>query len=68
VHKVQVKTGVRDMLRVEVLAGLNEGDHLVVSGADVLTENARVAETFGAQTKETPQPKASTGGGGGLAP
>jgi RND family efflux transporter MFP subunit len=68
VHKVQVKTGVRDMLRVEVLAGLNEGDHLVVTGGDVLAENARVAETFGAQSKDTPQPKASTGGGGGLAP
>ena len=67
-HKVHVKTGVRDMLRVEVLEGLSEGDHLVVSGGDVLSENARVAETFGAQSKDTAQPKPTTGGGGGLAP
>lgn len=67
-HKIHTKTGVRDMLRVEVLEGLKEGDHLVVGGGDALKENARVAESFHVQSKETPQPKASTGSGGGLAP
>lgn len=34
--------GVRDMLRVEVTAGLNEGDPVVVSGIDALRDGARV--------------------------
>ena len=40
------KLGVRDMLRVEVLDGLAEGEQVVVAGADSLAEGARVRETI----------------------
>lgn len=37
-----VTTGIRDLLRVEILAGLAEGDQVVIAGAAGLTEGARV--------------------------
>jgi HlyD family secretion protein len=40
------KLGVRDMLRVEVLDGLAEGDEAVVAGGDGLTEGTRVRTTL----------------------
>jgi multidrug efflux pump subunit AcrA (membrane-fusion protein) len=40
------KLGVRDMLRVEVLDGLAEGEEVVVAGGDGLTEGARVRSTI----------------------
>jgi multidrug efflux pump subunit AcrA (membrane-fusion protein) len=40
------KLGVRDMLRVEVLDGLAEGEPVVVSGAEGLADGARVRATL----------------------
>jgi hypothetical protein len=37
--------GIRDMLKVEVLDGLVEGDQVVVSGADALSDHCRVSAT-----------------------
>jgi multidrug efflux pump subunit AcrA (membrane-fusion protein) len=37
--------GVRDMLRIEVIEGLREGEPVVVGGADGLGDGARVRET-----------------------
>ena len=40
------KLGARDMLRVEVLSGLAEGEQVVVGGGDALAEGARVSATI----------------------
>jgi multidrug efflux pump subunit AcrA (membrane-fusion protein) len=45
VHRLTPRLGVRDMLRVEVLDGLREGDPVVVSGAAALQEGKRVHAT-----------------------
>jgi RND family efflux transporter MFP subunit len=45
VHRVTPRLGVRDMLRVEVLDGLREGDQVVVSGGAALQEGKRVRGT-----------------------
>ncbi len=37
--------GIRDMLRVEVVSGVNEGEQLVVLGGETLAEGARVKVT-----------------------
>ena len=41
-HRQPVKVGVRDLLRFEVTEGLQGGETIVTSGADKLTEGARV--------------------------
>jgi multidrug efflux pump subunit AcrA (membrane-fusion protein) len=45
VHRLTPRLGVRDMLRVEVLDGLREGDQVVVSGSGALQEGKRVHAT-----------------------
>lgn len=44
--RVPVKTGLKDLLRVEVLGGLGDGDVVVVEGHDKLREGARVDVTL----------------------
>lgn len=44
VKRVPVETGGRANGRIEILSGLHDGDRVVVSGADSLTDNAVAAE------------------------
>lgn len=46
VHRRHPTLGVRDMLRVEVINGLREGDQVVVSDGAKLTENMRAKATI----------------------
>lgn len=62
-EKRTVRVGVRDMIRVEILSGLAEGEQVVISSTDGLKPGARVAPTFQAQSKSAVAPKASAGGG-----
>lgn len=66
VEKRTVEIGVRDMLRVEVLAGLAEGDAVVVTGFDALEPGVRVKATTQAQNANAPLPKGASSAGGGL--
>ena len=52
-----VKLGIRDLLRVEVLAGLNEGDQVVVGGQEYLSSGARVRATELAPDSNDTQPQ-----------
>jgi multidrug efflux pump subunit AcrA (membrane-fusion protein) len=61
-HKQAVNVGIRDLLRVQILSGLGEGDQVVIEGQDKLTENARVAVTLKAADKLKPLPDASQPG------
>jgi HlyD family secretion protein len=45
VEHQQVEVGIRDLLRFEVLSGLEEGDQVVVQGQDKLTPGTRVTVT-----------------------
>jgi len=56
VHKVPVKFGIRDLLRVEVLEGLSEGDLVVVEGQDKVEEGKRVEPTIRASDPLAPMP------------
>jgi HlyD family secretion protein len=51
------KLGVRDMLRIEVLDGLGEGEEVVVAGAEDLTEGTRARATLRAPAEGMRQPK-----------
>jgi HlyD family secretion protein len=51
-----IKVGFRDLLRVEVLSGLAEGDLVVVSGQEKLTEGTRVAAAVRVPDKFEPMP------------
>ncbi len=44
-RRQEVKVGIRDLLRVEVLDGLAEGEPIVVSGFDKLKDGSRVTQT-----------------------
>ncbi len=66
VERRKLTIGVRDMLRVEVLSGLAEGDQVVTAGVDALTPNAKIKATYEAPNKNSVMPKSSTGGGGSL--
>lgn len=48
--------GARDMLRVEILSGLAEGEQVVVAGADVLKPGAKVTATEKAPDVTAPAP------------
>lgn len=52
----KLRLGVRDLLRVEVLEGLAEGDLVVIEGQDKLAEGARVSVTMRPVDKLAPMP------------
>jgi hypothetical protein len=54
-----VTLGIRDLLRVQILTGLAEGDQVVVEGQDKLSEGARVAAKVRAADKMKPVPDQS---------
>jgi RND family efflux transporter MFP subunit len=56
------KLGVRDMLRVEVVDGLAEGESVVVAGGEGLTEGARVTATVRPPADGLRTPKGSSSG------
>lgn len=58
-HKQAVTVGIRDLLRVQILSGLGEGEEVVVEGQDKLSEGARVAATVRAADKKKPMPDQS---------
>jgi multidrug efflux pump subunit AcrA (membrane-fusion protein) len=58
-HKQPVTIGIRDLLRVQILGGLDEGASVVVEGQDKLAEGARVTATLRAADKLKPMPDAS---------
>jgi multidrug efflux pump subunit AcrA (membrane-fusion protein) len=58
-YRRQVRTGIRDPLRVEVLDGVNVGDVLVVEGVEALTEGARVTTTPKPLDKDAPVPESA---------
>lgn len=55
-EKRKLQVGVRDMLRVEILGGLAEGDQVVVAGADALQPGVRVTATEKAPDVTAPPP------------
>jgi HlyD family secretion protein len=58
-HKQPVTVGIRDLLRVQVLNGLAEGDLVVIEGQDKLAEGARVTTTLKPADKLKPVPDQS---------
>jgi HlyD family secretion protein len=56
VHKVPVKLGIRDLLRIEVLEGLSEGDIVVVEGQDKIDDGKRVDPTIRISDPLAPMP------------
>jgi multidrug efflux pump subunit AcrA (membrane-fusion protein) len=61
-----VKVGVRDLLRVEILEGLAEGDQVVVSGADKAGEGKRVTVELRLPDRLQPMPDLTQPHGGSL--
>jgi HlyD family secretion protein len=61
-----VQVGIRDLLRVEVLGGLREGEQIVTLGSAALSQGARVSPTVIAPNVNEPIPRPKTGGGGTL--
>jgi len=61
-QKQPIKVGYRDLLRAEVLSGLVEGDLVVVSGQDKLTEGMRVSAVVRTPDKFEPMPDRSQPG------
>lgn len=66
VEKRTLEIGVRDMLRVEVLSGLSDGDEVVVGGIDALQPGARVKATAKPASSAAILPKSSGPSGGSL--
>ncbi len=58
-HRQAVTVGIRDLLRVQILSGLAEGDLVVVDGQDKITEGTRVSATVHAADKRKPMPDQS---------
>jgi len=54
--------GIHDLLRVELLGGLAEGDQVIVGGAESLREGARVRVTVRSSGSTAPQPSAARAG------
>ncbi|NUQ77949.1 MAG: efflux RND transporter periplasmic adaptor subunit [Polyangiaceae bacterium] len=51
-----VTIGIRDLLRVEIMEGLAEGDEVIVEGADKLKPGSRVEKTLRPADKMAPLP------------
>jgi RND family efflux transporter MFP subunit len=66
VQKQALEVGVRDMLRVEITGGLNEGDQVVVAGMDALVAGARVTATVQAPKAQAVPAAAGSAGAGSL--
>ena len=62
VERRAVTVGIRDLLRVEIESGLEEGDLVVVDGQKTIAEGARVTVTERAMDKLEPMPDASQPG------
>jgi HlyD family secretion protein len=58
-RKRTIEVGIRDLLRLQVLSGLSEGDPVVVDGQDKLKEGARVSVTVRPADKMKPLPDTS---------
>ena len=58
-HRRAVTLGIRDLLRVQILSGLEEGESAVVEGQDKLAEGARVVASVRAADKRKPMPDAT---------
>jgi multidrug efflux pump subunit AcrA (membrane-fusion protein) len=61
-HKRPVTVGIRDLLRVQIMSGLTEGDLVVAEGQDKVSEGARVAATVKPADKLKPLPDTSQPG------
>jgi multidrug efflux pump subunit AcrA (membrane-fusion protein) len=55
-RRQKIQIGIRDLLRVQVIAGLEEGDLVVVEGQDKLQDGVRVAATVRPADKAEPMP------------
>ena len=51
-----VTTGTRDLLRVEIVRGVTEGELVVVEGSTARREGARVSTAFREPSKYAPMP------------
>jgi len=60
--RAKVAVGVRDLLRAEVLSGVQEGELVVVAGHEALKERARVSVTERPVDKHEPMPDATQPG------
>ena len=58
-QQVEVQTGVRDLLRTEITAGMAEGEAVVIEGMDGLKPGARVTTTELPMSKHDPLPEAA---------
>ena len=66
VHRRKVQVGIRDLLRVELLSGVNVGEQLVTSGHDDLSDGARVRAIEKAADPFEPMPDKSQPSKAGL--
>ncbi len=55
-HQRAVQTGIRDLLRVQLLSGVAEGERVVIEGKEKLRENARVTSKERPADKREPLP------------
>jgi len=62
-QKRAVEVGIRDVLRVEVIGGLHEGEQVVVAGGDALSPGARVSPTITRLDPNAVPPRPKSGGG-----
>ncbi|MBK8254026.1 MAG: efflux RND transporter periplasmic adaptor subunit [Polyangiaceae bacterium] len=60
VNKVPIKVGIRDLLRVEVESGLNDGALVLIEGQDKVQEGSRVSVTQKEPNRLQPVPEANT--------
>ncbi len=55
-HQRVVQTGIHDLLRVQLLSGLREGERVVIEGRELLKENSRVSAKERPPNKREPLP------------
>jgi multidrug efflux pump subunit AcrA (membrane-fusion protein) len=59
VERRAIQVGIRDLLRLEVVSGLAEGDSVVIEGRDKLVPGSRVSATVRPADKREPLPDAA---------